>query len=246
MNHKNLLILGAGRSGTSMLAGSIVTANKYNIGGKGHSPNLGNQKGYFETRKINTINDDMLFADNRSEFTAGSKHGWLSRFPAGACPQPLPDTESRIRAVITSEPFCLKDPRFSYTLPVWLTYLPTEVHYICAVRHPGAVVNSMMKNCLTAPYLSKIKIDRAICYDIWKNMNTHLLCHAQSEWVFLHYNQILSGLGLDIIESLLNIKANRNFPTTTLCRSEQANDVPDDILQIYETLCRRAGYIEGK
>ena len=237
---KNCLILGCGRSGTSMLAGSIATAG-YSIGGRGHAGNLGNPKGYFETREINNINDNMLFADSRSQFTQGSRHGWLTRFPIGSIPRPLPDTESRIKAVTQTQPFCLKDPRFSYTLPIWQLYLP-EVQYICMIRHPGAVVNSMMQNCKTAPYLSKIQIDRWICYDIWRCMYAHILRHATSEWIFLHYNQILHGNGLDVVESLLNIEVNKEFPTATLCRSEQTNDIPGDIWHTYQLLCAKAKY----
>jgi hypothetical protein len=240
----NCLIVGCGRSGTSCLAGSIA-AYGYNIGGTGHAGNHSNPKGYFETKEVNGINDTMLFADKRSVFTQGGRHGWLTRFPIGMCPRPLPDTESRIRAVVESEPFCLKDPRFSYTLPIWQTYLP-HVTYICVFRHPGAVVNSMLKNCKTAPYLSNIQIDRQICYDIWRNMYAHLLCHATPEWIFLHYSQVLDGTGLDVVESLLSIKSDRNFPTATLCRSEQADDVPMDIWQTYVSMCLRAGYQEGE
>lgn len=241
---KNCFILGCGRSGTSCLAGSVASSG-YNIGGVGHAGNKGNPRGYFETKEVNNINDTMLFEDSRSIFTHGSRHGWLTMFPVGICPSQLPNTEARIKSIISSEPFCLKDPRFSYTLPVWKKYLP-KTYYVCVFRHPGAVVNSMMKNCETAPYLSKIKIDRSICYHIWRLMYAHLLHHAELNWLFLHYNQILDGTGLDRVESLLDTKVNRNFPTKTLCRSEKAFDIPTDIRETYRLLCSLAKYKGAK
>lgn len=237
---RNCIILGCGRSGTSCLAGSISAAG-YNIGGKGHAGNLGNPKGYFETSEVNGINDTMLFSDSRSVFTEGSRHGWLTRFPVNEYPKPLPDTGSRIKEVLKSQPFCIKDPRLAYTLPVWQVYIP-DTAYICMIRHPGAVVNSMMENCRTAPYLSKIKINRSICYDIWRNMYHHLMRHAQPEWIFLHYNQILNGTGLDRVEDMLGVRVDKSFPDTSLCRSDSADDVPKDILKLYTSLRWQAGY----
>lgn len=240
MRKRNVIILGCGRSGTSCLTGSISSAG-YSIGGKGHAGNEGNPKGYFETKEVNNINDTMLFADTRSILTEGSQHGWLARFPNGMSPQELPDTARRIRAVLEKQPFCIKDPRFSYTLPIWRQYFSDPV-CICVVRHPGAVVNSMIKNCRTAPYLSKIKIDRDICYDIWRHMYTHLLRHATLNWIFLHYDQIVNGDGLDIVETAIGSKVDKDFPSAQLCRSGISKDVPKDVDVIYETLCFKAGY----
>lgn len=243
---RNVIITGAGRSGTSMVAGSIASSGKYNIGGIGHPGNEGNRFGYFETKEVNGINDDMLFQDNRSVFTQGSRHGWLTRFPVNEQIRTLLDTMSRIKSVISQKPFCLKDPRFAFTLPVWQYYmLGQDVAYICMIRHPGAVVNSMLKSCMTAPYLSRIKIDREICYDIWRNIYAHILRRANTDWTFLHYHQVLDGDGLDIVESLLDTKVNRNFLVKALCRSRPEQDVPDDIMETYIDLCKMANYSRG-
>lgn len=246
MKKRNVIILGCGRSGTSCLAGSIATSGcGYSIGGQGHSGNESNPKGYFETKEVNNINDTMLFADSRSVLTQGSQHGWLARFPIDAFPKELPDTSTRIKRIVSKQPFCLKDPRFAYTLPVWNQYLP-DVACICVIRHPGAVVSSMMQNCKTAPYLSRIKIDRGICYEIWINMYDHLLCLAKPDWLFLHYDQILNQSGLDDVEKLIGTKTDRNFPTASLCRSEQEEDIPEDVTGMYAELCNRAKYEKGQ
>jgi len=58
---KNCLILGSGRSGTSMLAGMLHQAGYY-MGESFHQPRDSNPKGFFEWYRINRINEDILAA----------------------------------------------------------------------------------------------------------------------------------------------------------------------------------------
>jgi hypothetical protein len=229
-----------------MLAGAITTGDvKYNIGGIPHKPNVSNPKGFFETREVNNINDCMLFNDKRSTFTDGSRHGWLTRFPENETPETLPDTQRRISAVTNSKPFCIKDPRLSYTLPIWQGSTP-PAKIIVVFRHPGAVVNSIMENCRTTPSLSKIQIDRETCYKIWACMYLHILRHARDSWFFVHYTQMVGETEtLDRIEEMLNTEMNRNFPTRELQRSTSTNDIPDGVTELYEVLRQKAGYFKG-
>lgn len=60
-NKLNCLILGSGRSGTSMLAGILHQAG-YFMGDKLHKPELSNPKGFFEWMTINQINEQILAA----------------------------------------------------------------------------------------------------------------------------------------------------------------------------------------
>ena len=56
---KNCLILGSGRSGTSMLAGTLYREGLY-IGDRVMPPTPGNPKGYFESFDIQDLNEDIL------------------------------------------------------------------------------------------------------------------------------------------------------------------------------------------
>lgn len=230
--------MGSGRSGTSMLAGSLANSG-FNIGGKGHGPNEGNPKGYFETKEVNGINDKMLFNDTRTTITSGSRHGWLTRFPIDGHPKQLANTESLIRQLVWGQrPFCLKDPRFCYTLPIWRPYL-MHTAFICVFRNPAQVVSSIMKNCATAPYLSKIEINEDICYDIWMCMYRHIVSKHMDHgsWLFLSYEQILKGNGLDQVEGFLETKVDRDFVDPSLCREEKIGDCPRHVRYMFNTLC---------
>ncbi len=242
----NVLIMGSGRSGTSMLAGSLYHSG-YNIGGKGHDPNEGNPKGYFETKEINQVNDLMLFNDPRTVFTKGSSHGWLSQFPINQCPEIHPELKSKIIQIVDSLPertFAFKDPRFSYTLPNWLEFLPLDTKFICVFRDPRGVVNSIIRNCQTAPYLSKIVITEQDCYEIWLCMYQHIIgTHIKDgDWLFLDYNQILHEDGLDRVEELLDAKIDRSFLDPSLQRAVNHGSIPEPVRAMYESLCCLANF----
>ena len=59
MNQRNCLILGSGRSGTSMAAGILARAG-YFMGAELWPADIGNPKGYFEDREVNKINDELI------------------------------------------------------------------------------------------------------------------------------------------------------------------------------------------
>jgi Uncharacterized protein conserved in bacteria len=56
---RNCLILGSGRSGTSMVAGTLASAG-YFIGDNLYPRLASNPKGFFEDPEINAINEDLL------------------------------------------------------------------------------------------------------------------------------------------------------------------------------------------
>ena len=55
----NVIILGSGRSGTSMIAGALTKAGYY-IGDNPYPPRKTNPKGFFETREVNHVNEILL------------------------------------------------------------------------------------------------------------------------------------------------------------------------------------------
>src|SRR5215471_14327363 len=116
MSPRNCLILGSGRSGTSMLAGSLRSAGYY-MGEHLIPADAANPKGYFEDDEINDINEALLapLTPSRSRPACGWR--WLAAVPVGTpipCP---PEITERIKAQTDQSPFCFKDPRFCYTLP---------------------------------------------------------------------------------------------------------------------------------
>src|SRR5438874_1599214 len=152
---RNCLILGSGRSGTSMIAGLLRDVG-YFMGNNLIGPKPENPKGMFEDREINRINEDILASiENpllrllpanifRSKLRYGQR--WLARIPAGTPMAGSASIERRIRSQLKQEPYCIKDPRLSYTLPVWRPFLSDPL-LICVFREPARTANSVVRTC---------------------------------------------------------------------------------------------------
>ncbi len=257
---KNCLIMGSGRSGTSMVAGILAQAG-YFMGDRLYSGRDANPKGFFEDPEINGINEDLLasvvpvrppllgrwyFRDRPIRLQR-----WLARVPTGTPIPCTPEITQRITPLVQHEPFCFKDPRFSYTLPAWRPYLRStdrDTVYVCVFRHPAATAQSIIKECADAPYLHSLSITFTQALEVWGLMYRHIidLHRHEGDWLFLHYDQVLSGIGLDKLESHLATSVDRTFPDASLRRSRADRVIPDDTRKVYEKLCDLAEFSDAK
>jgi hypothetical protein len=252
---RNCLILGSGRSGTSMIAGTLASAG-YFMGDDLYPARESNPKGFFEDPVINGINEEILEQlkfecthPNSGYFenyplTYGQR--WLARVPVSTrIPSPGSAIE-KIREVTRRVPFCFKDPRFSYTLPVWRPYLKNTV-FLCIFRDPAATAASIIKECKDMEYLQSVVIDFNIAIEVWTLMYRHILeTHRhEGEWLFVHYNQVLSGEILDKLNIFTGATVDRSFPEKSLLRSVSNSQIPESTRLIYQELCNIAGYRES-
>ena len=251
---KNVVVLGSGRSGTSMVTGTLAGKGFY-MGSGLYRPSVTNPKGYFESWDINGINEDLLamvipprprilgkwFFRKRPQL--GQR--WLARVPLGTTIPCSSQIVERIKRVVQNQPFCIKDPRFSYTLPVWRPFLKNVV-FLCVFRSPVSTVSSMVKARTVMPYLRSLSIDDKLALEVWSLMYRHILdIHRhEGDWLFLHYDQVLGGEGLDRIEKFVGAKVNRDFPDPALKRSVPRKTISKEARKIYEKLCALAGYAE--
>lgn len=256
------MILGTGRSGTSMLGGILHKAG-YFMGDKLYLPRESNPKGFFEWKEINRINEDILSVygggfisrikkrlfKKHTVFAPGKNQRWLLSLPPHV-PVTHCDTslEERIKAVVQRGPFCYKDPRFSYTLPVWRRFLGPGSAFICVFREPGVTVASIMKECAAREYLSNLSIDGKSAYNVWRHMYTRILQYRDGEdgkcFFFVHYNQVYDGTALPALADFLGTALDHDFVDKALKRTTagDAPPVPADVQNIYTRLCRAAGY----
>ena len=249
---RNCLILGSGRSGTSMIAGSLARAGYY-MGDNLHPANPGNPKGFFEDEEINGINEALLAQVLRARpkllgdwfFRSRPVQGqrWLSRLPLGTnipCPH---DIAERIQRVTRRQPYCFKDPRFSYTLPAWRPWLGNTV-FVCVFRDPESTAQSILKECNDAHYVDSLSINFNQALQVWSLMYRHILDIHRHEgaWLFLHYDQVLGGDGLSRLETFVDAPVDRSFPEVSLRRSFFRHPVPGKTLPVYQQLCQLAGW----
>jgi hypothetical protein len=80
--------------------------------------------------------------------------------------------------------------------------------------------------------------------EAWTLLNLHILRkHSLSgEWLFLHYDQVLWGDGLDRLEKLTGAKSVPSFKDETLRHSSSEAQVSSLAMAVYEELCCLAEY----
>lgn len=239
---KSCLIIGAGRSGTSMLAGILHQAG-YFLGENLYKSKPSNPKGFFEWMEITRINEEILAGYDQKP---AKFQRWLSSIPPTVnVGYKNTSITERIREVIRKTPFCYKDPRFSYTLPVWRTFLPSEVVFLCIFREPNITIGSILHECRTREYLKNFEIDQYIGYAVWYNMYSHILLKHREhlkKFFFVHYKQIYDGTALPAISEFLEVDLRRDFVEKTLNRTISFDPIPGDVKEIYRQLCDLAHY----
>ncbi|MGH8128185.1 MAG: hypothetical protein ACRETC_07425 [Gammaproteobacteria bacterium] len=247
---RNCLILGCGRSGTSMLAGSLADAGYY-MGGNLYRARKANPKGFFESLQINAINERLLKPLTPSRSTQWflriwrawfPSERWLAEVPVGTpIHAPSPRLVRRIRSQLERRPFAFKDPRFCYTLPAWRPYLPRDTAFLCIFREPGRTATSILKECATL--YPDIRLSEDEVYAIWLAMYGHILNHHrhQGDWLFMHYDQMLDGSAQPRIEALLGTHIDRHFADTGL-QHAASRPTPAHTRDTYHVLCSLAHY----
>ena len=259
---KNCLVMGFGRSGTSLMGGILHQAGYY-MGDNLYPPRHSNPMGFFENDFINGINEQILekydhsklnqdypkFDKPWSPYRPYYGHRWLTFIdPETVIDQVDPSIEEKIKIAVSKPCFAYKDPRFDYTLPVWNKYLDDDVILICMFRQPDITVESVIKECATAEYLAQFHIDRDLAYSLWCNSYTHLLRHMEQldekRFVFIHYQQLLDKEALSGLSEIIQAQLDYSFVYHDLNRSRAGGDIPANVSKIYRTLCDLSGYHE--
>jgi hypothetical protein len=255
---RNCFVLGAGRSGTSMVTGAIAGAG-YFVGNDLIGARPANPKGFFEDREVNHINEDLLDRIVKARpkgqaarlFRHRTRYGqrWLAPVAvetdvAAAATAALRD---RIRAMTAEQPFCFKDPRFSYTLAAWQDVLDEPAAQVCIFREPGRTADSVLREIGEARYLRDLRIDRRRVLEVWTLMYRHILDRhrASGPWLFVHYDQVVDGSALDRLDALLGAEVDRSFADATIGRSPVPVDdgpIPADAARTYAELCALADH----
>ena len=251
---RNCLILGSGRSGTSLTCGLLANAG-YFMGNDLLQGDDGNPKGYFESPEINGINEQLLakVVPTRPRGVVGDlffrsrpphlQH-WLSAVSVNTQFHPSRDLLARINSLTRFEPFCFKDPRFSYTLSVWRPFLRNAV-CVCAFRDPSTTAESILSQCERDPHLRNLSMTYEQALKIWARMYQHILeIHypAGGDWLFVHYDQFFDGSAADRLKTILHASVNRRFLDLSLKRSKPGKLVSTEIRKMYNKLCRLAGH----
>lgn len=254
-HERSCVIVGSGRSGTSMLAG-ILHESGYSMGGSLLSPSSSNPKGYFESAEINQLNDQLIAA-----VTAVRPRGpmgylypwrqspgllWLADLDLDTTVIPTREQLALMKQLSLEKPFCFKDPRFCYTLEAWRPVLG-EVVFLCVFREPGRTVTSVKKDVreqYPRERYRNFRLTTGHIFRMWVSMYTHVLeKHSRAgHWIFVHYDQIVDGSAIPRIESAINAKIDTSLVDPALKRSRDTGKLPNEVAPTYRRLCELAKY----
>lgn len=237
---RNCIITGSGRSGTSMMAGMLARSGYYL--GDDHLPaRPANPKGYFEDSIVNEVNTAILHRKLRQGGVSGKlPPGWLVSIPAEEpIDLPLTDAETAlIEERVSQQPFCYKDPRFSYTFPLWEPLLPSDTRVIVMFRDPLKTAKSILRHNQETGVARELPMSLGDAVTLWTVQYQRLLRQAQATWFIVHYDSVLYGSAWAGLSQFLNADLDTSFPDPDISRS-QANvhcHCPPSVSRTYKQL----------
>lgn len=253
---RNCIILGSGRSGTSMVAGCLAGSG-YFLGDDLMPANEQNPKGYYESYKIEAINEELLsqvlpkrpkgwLGDCFYSKRLGKSQRWLAELndkPDFVVDKMLIE---RMQSQVKNKPYCFKDPRFSYTLSAWDSVFE-DVLFLVVFREPGRTINSIIKTIENEEYLNNLKLSRADLTSAWAAQYESLLKNEidKGDWIFVHYDQIINGSIVSKLEMALDASIDLSFSEKNLKRSSDASVDSRRANEVYKKLCNLARHQEN-
>jgi len=141
-----VIVIGAGRSGTSMLM-QILVGMGMQVSGNLIPANISNPEGFFEDMDIKEIQADLYACLHVPSVVLPLPEGWLSSDCVKKAKSNLSDVVQRL---LDEHPGILgiKDPRISTFLPLWTrVFNPMRIvpSFIVAVREPQSVISSFIR-----------------------------------------------------------------------------------------------------
>lgn len=239
----SVLVLGCGRSGTSLLTSMII--KNYEFIGKNPMliVNETNPRGFFEDIDVNTLNDKILEESGVDlpvkNLSIGYKAGWISKSNKSITWKASGESLEKIRGLTLNKTFCFKDPRFSYTFPIWRNIVNKNTKYVVVFRHPSKTAIGMIKQ--ESAKIVGLSFEDAL--EVWFEMYSNILKYVDKNFLFIHYEDLINKK-IDRLGSFLEIEVDISVVDINLNRSN-LSAVDKKYINLYLELCRLANF-DGK
>jgi hypothetical protein len=242
---RDCVVVGCGRSGTSLAAGLLSRAG-YDCGRDLLPADAGGPTGFFEARGMNGLNEALLAPHDGALLCAEGysrplRDGerWLAVLPHELEVESPPELREAMAAELPRSPFCCKDPRFAYTLESWRP-LFRDALFVCVFRHPLATAASIAREVRYGDLT--VSADTAI--EIWKAAYRRVVgrYRHRGEWLFVHYEQLLDGTAVRRLGGALGARLDPGLADDALHRSRPVGEPRGEAASLYDELCVAAGF----
>lgn len=254
---RDVIILGTGRSGTSVTASLFRNTGAFRGNELYKHKTLANPNGYFEDFGITRINNCLVQRVVRFRLISrlpnwmvppthvDSRSLWLAaprRISRRAVPDPI---ARQMRDHVSRRPFCYKDPRFSVTLPLWGPFLPENTRFLVVFREPERTVQSMLRD-VNETYDPPLPLTERQAYVVWCRTYWRLLYTfvPDERWMFVSYNDVIGGKAIPAIERFTSISVDASLVDPKVSRVGEdgsgGTNVPRRCRRLYDALVARS------
>lgn len=238
---RSAVIVGSGRSGTSLVAGLLVDAGLH-PGERLIPPSAANPTGFHEDLDVNALNDELLAPHLGAEHAAsGTRLAWLAALAPTAVPVATAAQEQRMAAHLRHRPYCLKDPRLASTLDAWRPALGPEVCFVAVFRHPAAVVRSVLRHAERDPaHFAGFDVTAEHVLRMWSAVNRRILDrHARrGSWLFVDADAVAATGAVAALAGHVGVEVPTDRIRPALL-TPPAAAVPPDALALHAELVAR-------
>jgi hypothetical protein len=259
---RNLIILGSGRSGTSAAASLFRNVPGVFYGYDILPQTVSNPSGYFEDEVVNALNNVLLrqmtgtalldlvperllpWVEGRfPRMHRDTRALWIAR-PRRRLPWRLGYELAHLMGRIAAHrPFCLKDPRFCFTLPLWRSYLPDDVRFLVVVRNPQETIRSMLQDARALYGDRPLPLTEKWARGHWQLAHETILEQRAGpadgdRWLIVTFDDILAGNALPAISAFAECEIDAGMIRRSLARQRSAgDDASPACARLYRKLC---------
>ena len=103
----------------------------------------------------------------------------------------------RYRELFKEKPLCLKDPRFSFTLPAWSEWIPADTQKIVMFRHPVDYLRSIWAG-INDKQWETTKNAEAMCRS-WNSHYEHIMAQDDGSFIYLPLDSLVNGKAFQLL-----------------------------------------------
>jgi hypothetical protein len=188
-----------------------------------------NPNGFFESLDVNAANDDLLATlDTVEDTVRPPRHlSWLGAFVGPTTSETGADVAVMRSRLVPGDPFVLKDPRFSHTMPSWPA-LESALR-IVMVREPSEVAASLRTMSAVAQSSPPFDASAAHCGAMWTAMYASTLAWSDESTIFIDVRAVRAGTALAHLREVTGAALSADHVSVGLHRHQSTSaDCPVD------------------